>query len=318
MIDSTRCYNCTSPVAPDQAFCANCGASLVVPERPADLVTPPGFDSAPADTAPAPAQPGQAQTDQALPDPAPVYPAPAPGLDPALLSDPTDGEVAANTIPDIDPSPPDVAAPTSWALQPSSAATLGLRRMGSSPILSVGAIPVSPQNMGQAVRIEQPQPVALAAAESAPARKAPVQELVAFGLSTAGAALGIASFFLPWTGVNGIGIGTTQAGAANQWAFAMPAGIPLLLITALVLGGVAGSDRIQLEIPKLATVIGRVTDLILPMLLGGLYLGVVILYATLPWGYGMGVVVLLVAAALLVAGSIVSILFPPEPATNLD
>jgi hypothetical protein len=310
VVESTRCYNCTSPVTPGQAFCANCGASLAVPERPADPVTPPGFDPAPADTTPEPALPD--------PAPAPANPTPAPGLDPALLSDPTGGAAAANAIPDTDQSPPAVVTPSSWAMQPSSAATLGVRRMGSSPILSVGAVPVSPQSMGTAVRIEQPQPAAFAPAEVAPARKVPVQELVAFGLSAAGAAVGIASFLLPWTGANGIGIGTTQAGASNQWAFAMPAGIPLLLITALVLGGVAGSDRIQLEIPKLASVIGRVTDLILPMLLGGLYLGVVILYATLPWGYGMGLVVLLVAAALLVAGSIVSIIFPPEPATKLE
>jgi hypothetical protein len=145
-----------------------------------------------------------------------------------------------------------------------------------------------------------------------------VQELVAFGLSVAGAALGIASFFLPWTGVSGVGIGTTQAGPTNQWAFAMPAGIPLLLVTALILGGMAGSDRAQVELPKFAPVIARVTDTVLPMILAGLYLGVVLLYATLPWGYGMGIVVLLVAAILLVAGSIVCIFFPSEPAPKLQ
>ncbi len=151
-----------------------------------------------------------------------------------------------------------------------------------------------------------------------PPHSAPVQELVAFGLSAAGAALGIASFFLPWTGANGIGVGTTQAGPTNRWAFDMPAGIPLLLFTALILGGIAGSDRAQLELPKLASVIARVTDTILPMLLGGLYLGVALLYATLPWGYGMGIVVLLVAAALLVAGSVVCIFFPSEAASKLE
>jgi hypothetical protein len=145
-----------------------------------------------------------------------------------------------------------------------------------------------------------------------------VQEVVAFGLSVAGAALGIASFFLPWTGVSGVGIGTAQAGPTNQWAFAMPAGIPLLLVTALILGGMAGSDRAQVELPKFAPVIARVTDTILPMILAGLYLGVVLLYATLPWGYGMGIVVLLVAAILLVAGSIVGIFFPSEPAPKLQ
>ena len=137
-------------------------------------------------------------------------------------------------------------------------------------------------------------------------------------LVVAGAALGIASFFLPWTGASGIGVGTTQAGPTNQWAFDMPAGVPLLLFTALILGGIAGSDRAQLKLPTLASVIARVTDTILPMMLGGLYLGVALLYTTLPWGYGMGIVVLLVAAALLVAGSVVCIFFPSEAAPKLE
>ncbi len=147
-----------------------------------------------------------------------------------------------------------------------------------------------------------------------------MQELVAFGLSVAGAALGIASFFLPWTGATGIGVGTTSLAGGNvttnKWAFDMPAGIPLLLITALVLGGIAGSNRVQLELPKLASVIARVTDLVLPMILGGLYLGVVLLYVTLPssFGYGLGIVILLVAAVLLVAGSVVALIVPSEPA----
>jgi len=139
-----------------------------------------------------------------------------------------------------------------------------------------------------------------------------VAELVAFGLSVAGAALGLASLLLPWTGVSGIGVGTTKLGAASQWAFAMPAGIPLLLVTALILGGIAGSDWAQVKLPKLASLIARVTDTILPMILGGLYLGVALMYVTLPWGYGMGIVVLLIAAALLVAGSVVCIFFPSQ------
>ena len=106
--------------------------------------------------------------------------------------------------------------------------------------------------------------------------------------------------------------------ATNQWAFAMPAGIPLLLFTVLTLGCIAGSDRAQLELPKFARVIARVTDTILPMILAGLYLGVVLLYATLPWGYGIGLVVLLVAAGLLVAGSVVSTFFPSESTPKLE
>ena len=271
MVESTRCPNCTSPVLLGQAFCPNCGGSLA-----------------------------------SAPDRLESVPDPAPGLDPALLSDP--GVGGANRIPGSYLSPADALPPSTWTIQPSSSSILGARRPGSSPSLSVGAIPISTPNTGS-------PPVG---ADVAPARSEPVQELVAFGLSVAGAALGIASFFLPWTGVSGVGIGTTQAGATNQWAFAMPAGIPLLLFTALILGGIAGSDRAQLELPKFASVIARITDAILPMILGGLYMGVVLLYATLPWGYGMGIVVLLVAAGLLVAGSVVCIFFPSEPAPNVE
>ena len=276
MVESTRCPNCTSPVLLGQTFCPNCGGSLA---------------SAPDQSAP-----------EAALEPAPESaPEPAP-----RLSEP--GVSGANRIRGGYLAPADSLPPSTWAIQPSSSSILGTRRPGSSPSLSVGAIPIATLNTS-------PAPVA---PEVAPARSEPVQELVAFGLSVAGAALGIASLFLPWTGVSGVGVGTTQAGATNRWAFDMPAGIPLLLITALVLGGMAASDRAQLQLPKLALVIARVTDTVLPMILAGLYLGVALLYATLPWGYGMGIVVLLVAASLLVAGSIVCIFFPSEPASKLE
>jgi hypothetical protein len=153
--------------------------------------------------------------------------------------------------------------------------------------------------------------------EAGPARKEPVQQLVAFGLVASGGVLGIASFFLPWAGSTGIGIGTVaMAGSpseVNQWAWGMPAAIPLFLLTGIVLAASAGSDRAQQRLPDLASVIGRVTDLILPMLLGGLYFGVSLLYVTLPpsYGFGTGIFVLSVAACLLVAGSMVALFFPP-------
>jgi hypothetical protein len=147
-----------------------------------------------------------------------------------------------------------------------------------------------------------------------PARTEPVQQLVAFGLVASGGVLGIASFFLPWAGSTGIGIGTVaMAGSPpqpNQWAWGMPAAIPLFLLTGIVLAASAGSDRAQQQLPDLASVIKRVTDLILPMLLSGLYFGASLLYVTLPYGFGTGIFVLSVAACLLVAGSIVALFFP--------
>ena len=293
MVESTRCPSCTLPVLPGQAFCPNCGASLA---GTADRLVAPAVEIEPApavEIAPAPV--------------VEIEPAPAPGLDPALLSDPAAG--GTYRIPGSYLPPTDELLPSTWTLQPSGSSIVG-RRPGSSPSPSAAVAPIS-------------APITIpprTATEAASDRTESARELVPFGLCVAGAALGIASFFLPWTGVSGIGVGTTQAGATNQWAFAMPAGIPLLVLTALILAGIAGSDRAQLELPKLASAIGRVTYSILPMLLGGLYLGVVLLYVTLPssFGYGMGIVVLLVAALLLVAGSVASIFFPSEPAPKVE
>jgi hypothetical protein len=164
-------------------------------------------------------------------------------------------------------------------------------------------------------------PVAIPQSPARPARKESTQELVAFGLTAAGAVMGAAGQFLPWTGVVGMGIGTTSP-SPNQWGWSLPAAIPLFLLSALVLGGVTGSDRAKEKLPNLAPVIVQVTDLILPMILGGLYLGVVLLYVTLPSGFGSGLLlgqlVLLVGAGLLIAGAVVTLLNPPKDASRLD
>ena len=171
-----------------------------------------------------------------------------------------------------------------------------------------------------------PAPVPAAAGDAAsptsdiPIRKESTQELVSFGLVAAGAALGIASLFLPWANGNGIGIGNYQSGNAppNQWGWGAPAAIPLFLIGALALGAVAGSDRAQVRFPDFASVIRQVTDLIMPMVLGGLYAGVFLLYVTLPNGYGVGAFFLFVAACLLIAGAVITLFFPPEVAASPD
>jgi len=324
LVESTSCPNCKSPVLLGQAFCPSCGRSLASGPDPLESAPETGVRVRARNrrSSPRPKPAFEPSSEPALepapepalePAPEPAFePAPEPAFepDPALLSDP--GVGGTNRIPGSYLAPTEALPPSTWAIQPSSSSILGTRRQGSSPSLSVGAISISTPGTS-------PAPVAT---EVAPAHSEPLQELVAFGLSVAGAALGIASFFLPWTGATGIGVGTTSlvngTVATNQWAFAMPAGIPLLLFTALTLGCIAGSDRAQLELPKFARVIARVTDTILPMILAGLYLGVVLLYATLPWGYGMGIVVLLVAAGLLVAGSVVCIFFPSEPAPKLE
>jgi len=163
------------------------------------------------------------------------------------------------------------------------------------------------------------QPVAEGPAP-APVHKESIPELVAFGLVAAGAFIGIAGLFLPWSGVTGIGIGTMSVAGSppppNQWGWAMPASLLLFVLSALVLAAAAASDRGQERLPQLAFIIRRVTDLVLPMILGGLYLGVVLMYLTVPADYGPGLYVgqyaLTLGAGLLIAGSVVTAFLPPR------
>jgi hypothetical protein len=169
-----------------------------------------------------------------------------------------------------------------------------------------------------AAPVTPPEPVI--DVQSRPARKESMQELVAFGLVAAGAVIGIVSLFLPWSGVTGIGIGTESIAGSppppNQWGWGMPAAFMLFLLSLPVLVAAAASDRAQERLPRMAVVIARLTDLVLPMILGGLYIGVVVMYMTVPAGYGPGIYTgqyaLLLGAGLMIAGAIVTIFFPPE------
>jgi hypothetical protein len=177
-----------------------------------------------------------------------------------------------------------------------------------------GTLPAPAATSPVAAPPSVPAPIA---ASSKPARKESTAELIAFGLVAAGAVIGMVSLFLPWAGLNGIGVGTTgSTPPANQSGWGMPAAWFFFLLSGLVLGAASGNDRAQERLPQLAPVIVKVTDVIMPMILGGLYLGVFLLYFTLPWGYGAGMFALLVAAALLISGAVVTLFFPPEARTE--
>jgi len=323
VVDSSLCPACSKPVLPGQAYCPTCGAPLAGGSAP---------ETAPVDlSVDAAATIGAAgiASDPRLD---------AVGLTPTAPSDPVlGGYVPASGEPPI----------PSWALQPSGASSVA-RPDGPSMSVSVGAIPVS--SVGRAAgaaapptapptavrpagsppfaapstprspfaapqRVAPPVVAVRAQAPARPARKESTQELVAFGLVAAGAVMGAASLFLPWTGVVGMGVGTTSP-SPNQWGWSLPAALPLFLLSALVLGGVTGSDRAIEKLPNLAPVIVKVTDLIMPMILGGLYLGVVLLYVTLPSGFGSGLLLgqlaLLVGSGLLIAGSVTTLFYPTE------
>jgi hypothetical protein len=139
----------------------------------------------------------------------------------------------------------------------------------------------------------------------------PKAELAATGLTALGGALALVSFALPWAGDNGLGVGTRDIHPRPEaWAFDTAAGWPLFLMAAVLLAAILASDKLEGLLPALAPTIRRLTESAIPMLLGGILLGVGLLYLTLPWGCGGGISLLVTGAVLLIAGSIVGLFFP--------
>ncbi len=118
----------------------------------------------------------------------------------------------------------------------------------------------------------------------------PKAELAATGLTALGGALALVSFALPWAGDNGLGVGTVDIHPRpDAWAFDTAAGWPLFLMAAVMLAVILASDKLEELMPGLAPTIRRLTESALPMLLGGILLGVGLLYLLLPWGCGGGI-----------------------------
>jgi hypothetical protein len=139
----------------------------------------------------------------------------------------------------------------------------------------------------------------------------PKTELVATGLTALGGAFALISFLLPWTADNGLGVGTVDVNPRpGAWAFDTAAGWPLFLIAAMLLASILASDKLEQLMPALAPTIRRLTEVAMPMLLGGILLGTALLYQTLPWGCGGGITILALGAALLIVGSTVGLFFP--------
>ena len=236
----------------------------------------------------------------------------------------TVGAIPVSSLGREEPGPTDSQAESStgdWASRtptvPGGAAALETRLdslSGQPPTPAVAFAPL-------ASLAAHPDGPAAAQTPDESARKESIEELVAFGLVAAGAVIGIAGLLLPWANSTGIGIGNYGSNntnpQANQWGLGMPASIFLFLLSGLVLGAASGSDRAKERLPALGTVIGQVTDLIMPMILGGVYLGVFLLYLTLPSGFGMGVLTMLLGGGLLIGGAIVTLFFPPEEAPEI-
>ena len=174
---------------------------------------------------------------------------------------------------------------------------------GGSPFVATPvspAPPVVPMTTAERIRVT----FASMAAE-------PKSELAATCLTALGGALALVGFALPWTAENGLGVGTVDIHPRpGAWAFDTAAGWPLFLIAALLLASILASDKLEELMPGLAVTIRRLTEVAVPMLLGAILLGVSLLYVTLPWGFGGGIVLVTLGATLLIAGSIVGLFFP--------
>ena len=123
--------------------------------------------------------------------------------------------------------------------------------------------------------------------------------------------MGTVSFFLPWAGPDGMAIGAMGSNPThNAWAFDTPAGWPLFIITVLLVASVLVSDQLEDLMPGLAATVRRLTEVVSPMLLGGVYAGVAVVNWTLPWASGSGISMLALASGLLIAGSITGLFYP--------
>jgi hypothetical protein len=136
-------------------------------------------------------------------------------------------------------------------------------------------------------------------------------ELAATCLAAVGGTLALVSFFMPWAAGNGIAIGTVDVDPRpGAWAFDTPAGWPLVLLFVVLAAAIVASYKLDVLLPGLASPIKRLTSVVAPMLLGGIMLGVSLMYLTLPWGCGDGPVLFGVGGGILVASSIVALFAP--------
>ena len=211
------------------------------------------------------------------------------------------GPLAAPTSVPSSAQAPNLASGSKPTLVPApDAGAVAGRSGGLAAGRTPPATPVVPLTMSDRIRTT----LASIAAE-------PKAELTATGLTALGGALALVSFALPWAGDNGLGVGTVDIHPrSGAWAFDTAAGWPLFVIAAVLLAAILASDKLEELLPALAPIIRRLTETAAPMLLGGILLGVGVVYQTLPWGCGGGIALLALGAVLLIAGSIVGLFFP--------
>jgi hypothetical protein len=114
-------------------------------------------------------------------------------------------------------------------------------------------------------------------------------------LAITGSALAIASFLLPWA-TDGV-IGASGNGYFANWGLANPGHLLLLLAAGVVLVLNVFPDRLP----------GWIRTGVLPLVVGGVLLGLAFAYDARPFGGGTGVTVLIVAALVLLIGGLLGV-----------
>ena len=275
-----------------------------VPAAPAPVrATPPVLGDWPVGeptAEPGPTTPGAPTPDVTAPVPdvptsAPAAPAPAPVS--AAVAGPTPSTAGVAWPPAAWPA--DEARPRPAASVPRppapTGAVAGAYLAPSATYTAGGPRPAMPTIPPEPVNA----PVTTAATASATGRRGmALPAELAEWLSIGGSVLVIVSFVLPWA-TDGV-IGSRGSGYTSDWGLANPGHLVLILATLTILVLHIVPNRV----PR------WVRSGVLPLLVGGVLLGLAFAYYARPFGGGTGVAVELAGALVLVGGGLLGI--PPE------
>lgn len=277
--NTVTCPECGSAVPQGRLSCPECGSLLAVvaggSERRADA--PPGPEAALEEEAPPAPEAGLEAEAPAEPELEPEH-EPEPAI--------TEPEPEREREPEPEPG---VAEPL---LQPSTTypglGTRTTKRAFGQSILSAPA-EGSPQPPGTGAAAPAPTPLAGRLAEGLP------RDLAGW-TTAAGAGLAAVSFILPWAtfvlGASGLGDGYFEV-----WGLANPANVLLMLLALLVLALVVLPNRVADWIRLLAV----------PLVFGGVLLGLAWPYLAGPYGPRLGLWLNAFGGILLVVGGLLAL-----------
>ena len=312
--NSVACPECGSAVPSGRLSCTSCGALLAsvtganrrAIARTASDRADEAFDE---DRPIGGAEPEPAARAEAEPEPAPEPASEPVAPPPPAAAEPRETGAAPSILHEWtgpEPEAPSGAAPlpvASPAAQPAPAAE-------RPPGPAIPGAYLAPSATFAAPIAPQPRPASSASVPGASAAPPPVASgapsaLGRFAvaiphevpdwLAIAGSVLAIASFLLPWA-TDGV-IGASGIGYFANWGLANPGHLLLVLAAGVVLVLHVFPNRLP----------GWIRTGVLPLIVGGMLLGLAFAYHARPFGGGTGVTVLLVAALVLLIGGLVGV-----------